>query len=79
MSPYLHTPSNAISPGATATDGFYKGKSKETIDFIAGMNPCNRVGKPEEIARAVAYLAGPGGSWVNGQIMRVNGGQTVGT
>jgi 3-oxoacyl-[acyl-carrier protein] reductase len=69
---------NAIAPGPTGTDLFYKGKSQELIDRIASTNPFGRLGKPEEIAGAIAYFCGEGGSWVNGQILRVNGGMTVG-
>jgi 3-oxoacyl-[acyl-carrier protein] reductase len=69
---------NAVAPGPTGTDLFFEGKKQETIDMIASWNPFKRLGKPEEIARAIAYLAGEGGSWVNGQILRVNGGMTVG-
>jgi 3-oxoacyl-[acyl-carrier protein] reductase len=65
---------NAIAPGATATELFLEGKSQEVIDRIAKMNPFERLGKPEEIAAAVAFLAGPDGSWVNGQTLRANGG-----
>jgi 3-oxoacyl-[acyl-carrier protein] reductase len=57
---------------------FYKGKSQELIDRIASTNPFARLGKPEEIAGAMAFLCSEGGSWVNGQILRVNGGMTVG-
>jgi 3-oxoacyl-[acyl-carrier protein] reductase len=70
--------SNAVAPGPTGTDLFYKGKSQELVDRIAGTNPFGRLGKPEEIAQAIAFLCGEGGSWVNGQILRVNGGMTVG-
>jgi 3-oxoacyl-[acyl-carrier protein] reductase len=46
--------------------------------MISQNNPFKRLGKPEEIAKAIVYFAGEGGSWVNGQILRVNGGMTVG-
>ncbi|KAF3051261.1 hypothetical protein E8E11_010249 [Didymella keratinophila] len=69
---------NCISPGPTATDLFFQGKSEELVNRIASSNPFGRIGKPEEIAKAVAYFAGEGSSWVNGQILRVNGGMTVG-
>jgi 3-oxoacyl-[acyl-carrier protein] reductase len=70
---------NCVAPGPTATELFYKGKSEELINRIASGNPFGRIGKPEEIASAIVYLAGEGGSWVNGQVLRVNGGMTVGT
>ncbi|KAF2644488.1 NAD(P)-binding protein [Massarina eburnea CBS 473.64] len=68
---------NAIAPGPTATELFFKGKSEELVKTIAGFNPHNRLGKPEEIARAMAWMVGGGGDWVNGQVLRVNGGMTV--
>lgn len=70
---------NCVAPGPTATELFFQGKSEELVNRIASNNPFNRIGKPEEIAKAIAYFAGDGGSWVNGQILRVNGGMTVGT
>lgn len=69
---------NAVAPGPTATDLFFNGKTQQLVDMIASTNPFKRLGQPEEIARAIAYLSGEGGSWVNGQILRVNGGMTVG-
>lgn len=42
--------------------------------MIAGFNPQGRIGKPEEIADVVGFLAGEGGQWVTGQTIRVNGG-----
>ncbi|MDR6612008.1 SDR family oxidoreductase [Leifsonia sp. 1010] len=64
---------NAIAPGPTATDLFLDGKSQEQIDALAAVPPLERLGTPEDIAEAVAFLAGPG-RWVNGQIIYVNGG-----
>lgn len=64
---------NAIAPGPTATPLFLDGKSPELIEQIAGSNPFQRLGTPEDVAEAVAFLAGPG-RWVNGQTVFVNGG-----
>lgn len=65
---------NAIAPGPTATDLFIKGKSEQLLKVIAGFNPQGRIGTPEEIADVAAFLAGDGGKWVTGQVLRVNGG-----
>jgi 3-oxoacyl-[acyl-carrier protein] reductase len=65
---------NAVAPGPTATDLFLIGKSPELIDRFAKMNPLERLGTPTDIASAVAFLAGPDGSWINGQVLRANGG-----
>jgi 3-oxoacyl-[acyl-carrier protein] reductase len=65
---------NAVAPGPTATDLFLNGKSQELIDRMAKMNPLERLGTPADIASAVAFLAGPDGSWINGQVLRANGG-----
>jgi 3-oxoacyl-[acyl-carrier protein] reductase len=65
---------NAIAPGPTATDLFLHGKSEETVERLAKQAPLERLGQPQDIAAAVAFLVGPDGAWVNGQILRVNGG-----
>jgi 3-oxoacyl-[acyl-carrier protein] reductase len=65
---------NAVAPGPTATDLFLVGKSPELIDRFAKMNPLERLGTPEDIASVVAFLTGPDGGWINGQVLRVNGG-----
>lgn len=65
---------NVISPGPTGTDLFYNGKPDSVVKMIAGYNPMNRIGTPEEIAKVVSFLAGPESTWVNGQNLRVNGG-----
>jgi 3-oxoacyl-[acyl-carrier protein] reductase len=65
---------NAIAPGPTATDLFLHGKSQELIDRMAKMNPLERLGTPQDIAAAVSFLAGPDGGWINGQVLRANGG-----
>ena len=65
---------NAVAPGPTATDLFLDGKSPELIERMAKMNPLERLGTPADIANAVAFLAGPDGGWINGQVLRANGG-----
>ncbi|KAF2727490.1 NAD(P)-binding protein [Polyplosphaeria fusca] len=69
---------NAVAPGPTGTDLFFKGKSEDVLKMIAGGNPAGRIGTPGEVAGVVGWLAGSGSGWVNGQVLRVNGGMTVG-
>lgn len=65
---------NAVAPGPTSTELFLNGKSDELVARLAKMNPLERLGTPEDIAAAVAFLVGPDGAWVNGQVLRANGG-----
>jgi 3-oxoacyl-[acyl-carrier protein] reductase len=65
---------NAVAPGPTATDLFLNGKSPELLDRMAKMSPLERVAQPEDIASTVAFLVGPDGGWINGQVLRANGG-----
>lgn len=65
---------NAVAPGPTATELFFKGKSAELVDQLAKLAPLERLGRPEDIAAAVAFLVGPDGAWINGQVLRANGG-----
>jgi NAD(P)-dependent dehydrogenase (short-subunit alcohol dehydrogenase family) len=75
-----HIRVNAISPGVTDTAGlnelFGNGQSAEdTKTYLAGLIPAGRVGKPEEIAKAVLFLASDDASFVNGVELFVDGGQ----
>jgi len=65
---------NTIAPGPTATDLFLAGKTDDEIDRLAKIPPLERLGTPEDIAQVVAFLTGPQGHWMNGQILRANGG-----
>ncbi|WSQ13676.1 SDR family oxidoreductase [Streptomyces sp. NBC_01231] len=65
---------NAVAPGPTATDLFLEGKDEETIARLAAQSPLERLGTPADIAEVVAFLASPAGHWVNGQVVRANGG-----
>jgi 3-oxoacyl-[acyl-carrier protein] reductase len=65
---------NAVAPGPTATALFLDGKPQQVIDHLLKLAPLERLGQPEDIANTVAFLAGPDGAWINGQILRANGG-----
>ena len=65
---------NAVAPGPIATDLFLNGKSDELVAQFAKMPPLERLGQPDDIASVVAFLAGPDAGWINGQILRANGG-----
>jgi 3-oxoacyl-[acyl-carrier protein] reductase len=65
---------NAVAPGPIATSLFLDGKTEEQIQAFAKMPPLQRLGQPDDIASVVAFLAGADAGWVNGQILRANGG-----
>jgi len=65
---------NAVAPGPTATALFLDGKPQAVIDTLTKAAPLERLGQPEDIANTVAFLAGSDGSWINGQVLRANGG-----
>ena len=65
---------NAVAPGPVATELFLKGKSPELIEHFTKLPPLERLGQPDDIAGIVSFLAGADSGWVNGQILRANGG-----
>ena len=65
---------NVVAPGPVATELFLHGKSDEVLDRVKAMIPFGRLGEPDDIAGVVSFLAGPDGGWVNGQVLRANGG-----
>jgi len=68
---------NAIGPGPTSTELFLKGKPEAMINAMGAASPFNKLGKPEEIAETMAFMAGPGSAWVSGQILYANGAAFV--
>lgn len=75
-----HIRVNAISPGVTDTAGLDElfgggAQAQGTRDYLAGLIPAGRVGQPEEIAKAVLFLASDDASFVNGVELFVDGGQ----
>ena len=65
---------NAVSPGATETETYRDGKSRQFLASLEAMSAFGRLGKPAEIASVVAFLAGDAAGWVTAQNIRVNGG-----
>ncbi|TYL43842.1 SDR family oxidoreductase [Dickeya sp. ws52] len=65
---------NAVAPGPVATELFFNGKTDAQVAAITAMTPLERLGEPEDIANVVAFLVGPEGGWINGQVVRSNGG-----
>ena len=65
---------NTVAPGPVATELFFSGKTQEQIDSFAKMPPLERLGEPGDIARIVSFLVSQESAWVNGQVLRANGG-----
>ena len=65
---------NVVAPGPTATALFLDGKPQDVVERLSKLAPLERLGQPEDIAAVVAFLAGPDGAWINGQVLRANGG-----
>ena len=65
---------NAVAPGFIDTDMTEKLPTDELVPQI----PLRRIGKAEEVAGAVAFLAGPDSSYITGQVIAVNGGLFIG-
>ncbi|KAK2363608.1 NAD(P)-binding Rossmann-fold superfamily protein [Trifolium repens] len=65
---------NCVAPGPVATDMFFEGKTEEMVKKAAEDNPFGRIGETKDISPFVGFLASDASEWVNGQIIRVNGG-----
>lgn len=60
---------NAVAPGLIDTDMI-----AEVPDFVMERIPMRRVGKPEEVASLVGFLAGPSAAYITGQVIAIDGG-----
>jgi 3-oxoacyl-[acyl-carrier protein] reductase len=68
---------NAVAPGPTDTPLLHFDTLSPTIQALELSNPLRRIGKPQEIAEAILFLAGPGASFMTGQCVGVDGGAAM--
>lgn len=71
---------NSVTPGATETDMMRAAAGEhleQAIEHTVSLTPLQRLGRPEDIADVVAFLAGPDSGWITGQNLRVSGGLTI--
>ena len=67
-----------IAPGLVRTEkNFQLLDDENTLNLILGTIRSPRVGKPDDIAAMVAFLASDDGEWINGQVIAVDGGTTM--
>ena len=68
---------NAVSPGATKTARFEATRVVDPQKMDSSIKSLIRYGEPDEMADAVAFLAGPRSKYISGQVLRVDGGETL--
>ncbi len=67
---------NAIAPGVIATE-MNRALSQEDLDTLADDTPLCRIGTPEEIARAIYFLASEESSFITGEVLNASGGFVI--
>ena len=65
---------NCVALGPVAKEMFFEGKTDEMVKKTEEESPFGRIGEVKEISPVVGFLATDSAEWVNGQIIRVNGG-----
>ncbi|OVA11546.1 Short-chain dehydrogenase/reductase SDR [Macleaya cordata] len=65
---------NCVAPGPIATDMFYSGKGEEEVKRVIDECPLSRLGETKDVTPVVGFLATDASEWINGQVIRVNGG-----
>ncbi|KAF6134248.1 hypothetical protein GIB67_010047 [Kingdonia uniflora] len=65
---------NCVAPGPIATEMFYAGKGEEEVKRVIDACPLSRLGETKDVAPIVGFLVTDAGEWINGQVVRANGG-----
>ena len=65
---------NAVTPGYIETDMTAAELPPEQREKLLAQIPLGRIGTPEDVAGVVAFLAGPEGGYITGEVLKVNGG-----
>jgi 3-oxoacyl-[acyl-carrier protein] reductase len=69
---------NVIAPGLTRSNMTARFTATEAAEArAAAMNPMGRIGEPDDLAQAAAFLLSPQAGWINGQIIGLDGGQGI--
>jgi 3-oxoacyl-[acyl-carrier protein] reductase len=68
---------NVVSPGATDTAMLHASNTPESLEQIPAFTALQRLGRPDDIAAVVAFLAGPDGRWITGQNLLATGGMLI--
>lgn len=70
---------NAVRPGMTASKATAEMQQMAgLVEYFASVTPLGRIGRPDDLARVVRFLAGPESAWVTGQSFSADGGQDQG-
>jgi 3-oxoacyl-[acyl-carrier protein] reductase len=65
---------NCVAPGPVATEMYFAGKTEEQIKNNIESSPLGRLGETKDIAEVVGFMATDASEWINGQVIRANGG-----